>query len=238
MRRNSHVNSRRKMGRKIGKDFRGFVGIWKPRGPSSYDVIRELKHRVIEKKIGHAGTLDPKASGVIVVAVGREATTRIAEEVAKEKEYRASVRLGAKSSTDDGEGEKTFVSKRHPPLVDIRSALDSLVGITMQHPPAFSALKVKGMAAYARARRGERVELAARPALVKELELIAYRWPYLKFRIVTGPGVYIRAIARDIGEKLRVGGYLASLERTRVGEFTKKNAATLAIRYKTPKRIR
>ncbi len=221
----------------MNKDLRGIFAVWKPKGPSSYDIIRELKHRVTEKKIGHAGTLDPKASGILVIAVGREATKRIAEEVSKEKEYVASIRLGAESSTDDAEGIKRIThGAKHSGVNAVKEALLKFEGNIMQVPPVYSALKVQGKAAYARTRAGEKIKLEARPVVVKKIVLLSYRWPYLKVRVTTVPGVYIRSLARDIGKELGVGGYLAGLERTRVGEFTKKNALKLAIRYKTPKR--
>lgn len=219
------------------KDLKGIFAVWKPKGPSSYDIIRELKRRITEKKIGHAGTLDPKASGILVIAVGRDATKRIADEVSKEKEYAASIRLGAESSTDDAEGIKRVThGAKHPKMDIVRATLAKFVGTIMQVPPVYSALKVQGKTAYARTRAGEQVKLEPRAVIVKKIELVSYRWPYLKLKVVTGPGVYIRALARDIGKELGVGGYLAGLERTRVGEFTKKNAVKLAIRYKTPRR--
>lgn len=221
----------------MNKDLKGIFAVWKPKGPSSYDIIRELKRRVTEKKIGHAGTLDPRASGILVIAVGRDATKRIAEEVSKEKEYLASVRLGAESSTDDAEGLKRVThGAKHPKMSAVREGLKKFEGNIMQVPPVYSALKIQGKAAYARTRAGEQIKMEARPVFVKKIEFISYRWPYLKLRVVTGPGVYIRSLARDIGKELGVGGYLAGLERSRIGEFTKKNALKLTIRYKTPKR--
>lgn len=106
----------------IKNNLKGIFGVWKPKGPSSYDVIREIKKRTTEKRIGHAGTLDPRASGVLVIAVGREATKKIADEVAKEKEYLATIRLGAESTTDDGEGMKTLVpTAKRPTLQAVES---------------------------------------------------------------------------------------------------------------------
>lgn len=221
----------------IKDNLKGIFGVWKPKGPSSYDVIREIKKHTTEKRIGHAGTLDPRASGVLVIAVGREATKKIAEEVAKEKEYLATIRLGAESTTDDGEGMKTAVpTAKRPTLQTIKNALNEFEGELMQVPPVYSALKVKGKTAYERTRAGEKVELAARKVLVKEIEPVSFKWPYLKIRVVTGPGVYIRSLARDIGRMLKTGGYLSALERTRVGDFTKKDAVRLDIRYNTPKK--
>lgn len=217
------------------QDFKGIFGVWKPKGPSSYDVIREIKQRTTEKRIGHAGTLDPRASGVLVIAVGRDATKKIADEVAKEKEYITSIRLGAESTTDDGEGVKTEVRPvKRPSLETVKKVLKEFEGELMQIPPVYSALKVQGKTAYERTRAGEKIELPARKVLVKNIEFISFRWPYLKIRVTTGPGVYIRSLARDIGRKLKTGGYMSSLERTRVGDFSKKDALKLTIRYHTP----
>lgn len=200
-------------------------------------MIREIKQRTTEKRIGHAGTLDPRASGVLVIAVGREATKKIAEEVAKEKEYITSIRLGAESTTDDSEGVKTEVRPiKHPTLNAIKGALKEFEGEIMQVPPVYSALKVRGKTAYERTRAGEKIELAARKVLVKKIEFISFKWPYLKIRVITGPGVYIRSLARDIGKILKTGGYMSSLERTRVGDFSKRDARKLDIRYHTPKK--
>ena len=221
----------------VEKELKGIFGVWKPKGPSSYDVIREIKKRTTEKRIGHAGTLDPRASGVLVIAVGREATKKIADEVAKEKEYITSIRLGAESTTDDGEGVKTEVRPiKKPSLGWIKKVLKEFEGEIMQVPPVYSALKVQGKTAYERTRAGEKIELAARKVLIKNIGFISFKWPYLKIRVTTGPGVYIRSLARDIGRRLKTGGYMSSLERTRVGDFSKKDAWKLAIRYNTPKK--
>lgn len=200
--------------------------VYKPKGPTSYDIVRQIKKVIGKKeKIGHAGTLDPLASGVLVIAIGREATKKISETVRKEKEYIAKIKLGETSVTDDEEGEKTaweFSDK--PSKEDIEKILMEFTGEIMQTPPIYSAIKVKGDEAYKLARKGKEVKLEPRKALVKEIEIISYEWPYLILRVTTGPGVYIRSLARDIGEKLDVGGYLADLERTRVGDFTKEGA--------------
>lgn len=218
-------------------ELKGIFGVWKPKGPSSYDVIREIKKRITEKKIGHAGTLDPKASGVLVIAVGRDATKKIGEEVAKEKEYEATIRLGKESSTDDSEGIKTEVHPiKRPSQERIRETLKEFEGEIMQVPPVYSAIKVSGERAYERTRAGEKIELEARKVLVKKIELVSFRWPYLKIRVVTGPGVYIRSLARDIGRRLNVGGYLSALMRTRVGNFTKKDALVIPVSFHTPRK--
>lgn len=202
--------------------------VYKPSGPTSHDVINEIRKITGIKKIGHAGTLDPLASGVLVIGVGREATKRLAGVVKDEKEYLATVRLGMESATDDEEGKKTFYKiNQKPTLADIKKIINNFEGEITQIPPVFSAVKVKGKEAYKRARKGEEITLKERVVSVKKIEILDYRWPDLKLRVVTGPGVYIRALARDVGRELKTGGYLAALERIRVGDFTKNK--TIAI---------
>lgn len=192
----------------------------KPVGPTSHDIMYRIKRRFRGEKVGHAGTLDPLASGVLVVGVGRSATKLLHTELFNEKEYRAEVTLGQSSSTDDAEGEKKdWPVTEAPSRQNIVAALKKFVGTINQVPPAFSAVKKSGIPAYKLARRGQAPELVARPAVVKELELIDYSWPTLTLRVVTGRGVYIRSLARDIGAALGVGGYISKLERTRVGDF-------------------
>lgn len=205
----------------------GIFPIYKPKGISSFKVIAILRRLTGIKKIGHAGTLDPLASGVLVVAVGRQATKQLDQIVAKEKEYRAVIRLGMTSTTDDEEGEKTIIAvDKEPALEMVKDAVATFVGHIEQVPSTFSAIKVAGRRAYDLARKGEIVELKSRPAHIKEIEILDYNWPILTLCVVTGPGVYIRALARDLGAKLGVGGYIAELERTRVGEYTLKEAKT------------
>jgi len=219
--------------------------VYKPKGMTSHDVVDLLRRKLGERRIGHAGTLDPLARGVLVVGVGRSATKILASVVAKDKEYIAVIRLGMESTTDDEEGEKTIVIKsQNSKLNDqilprsgillreisakrIQDMLREFIGVIMQVPPVYSAVKVRGKEAYKRTRKGESVQLAPRRVLVKDIEIIKYRWPLLTLCIVTGPGVYIRSLARDIGQKLGCGGYLTDLERTRVGEFTKEHARDL-----------
>ena len=206
----------------------GIIAIYKPKGPTSNDVLGQIKRKLKIKKVGHAGTLDPLASGVLVVGIGREATKRLSEEVKKEKEYIADIKLGFTSATDDEEGEKQEVSRAEiKDMAVIKQAIAKFQGEIMQVPPIYSAIKIKGQEAYKLARKGQEVRMLPRPALIKEIEIIEYKWPYLRLRVVTGPGVYIRSLARDIGQELGAGGYLAGLERTRVGDFTKEQALTL-----------
>lgn len=202
--------------------------VYKPKGPTSHDIVDKVRKLTGEKTVGHAGTLDPLASGILVVGVGREATKRLHEAVGAEKEYIADIIFGAESTTDDAEGEKTpIVSTAEPSEAQIKAALQNFKGEIMQLPPQYSALKVGGKTAYSLARKGKVAPLEPRKVLIKEIEILEYRWPHLKIRVITGPGVYIRALARDLGRTLKVGGYLSDLERTRVGEFTKENCFSI-----------
>ncbi|MFH2136834.1 MAG: tRNA pseudouridine(55) synthase TruB [Patescibacteria group bacterium] len=207
------------------KKLKGIVAIYKPKGPTSFDIIYKLRQITGIKKIGHAGTLDPLASGVLVIGIGREATRKLNEAVESEKEYLATVRFGAESTTDDMAGEKNIkkVSGK-PTRKEVKKALEKFCGKIMQLPPNFSAIKIGGVRAYRMARRGEIPKLKKRPVEVREIKIIKYKWPDLKIKIVSGKGFYVRSLARDLGKKLKVGGYLAALERTRVGRFKKSDA--------------
>ena len=201
--------------------LRGLHAVYKPVGPTSHDMIYRLRRLTGEQTIGHAGTLDPFASGVLVVGIGRAATKLLATAVAKEKEYVATVDLSATSTTDDVEGEKTLVqAARIPTAADVRQALTAFVGDIMQVPPVYSAIKKGGVKAYEKARKGQAVAMEPRQVHVEAIKLLSYEWPQVRLRIVTGPGVYIRAIGRDLGRVLGTGGFLSALERTRIGEWT------------------
>jgi tRNA pseudouridine55 synthase len=203
------------------------IAVNKPKGPSSFAMVAKARKIYGVKKIGHAGTLDPLASGVLVLAVGREDTKKISEIVGKEKEYVTEITLGETSTTDDGEGERVVVSNLKPKISEIKKILKKFTGEIMQVPPIFSAIKVAGKRAYKSARAGEKIELKARPVLIKEIELLGYDYPLLKIRVVCGSGTYIRSLARDIGAELKVGAYMSGLVRTRVGEFRIEEAIEL-----------
>lgn len=203
----------------------GIIAVWKPKGPTSHDIVDTVRRATGERRVGHAGTLDPLAEGILVIGIGKEATTSLSQEVAKEKEYVAKVRLGAMSTTEDDEGEKKEVLPESIPTEgEVKKILQSFIGKIDQIPPAYSALKIKGTPAYKLARKGKVPEMKSREVEIKEIELLGYEWPNLSIRVVTGPGVYIRSLARDIGFKLGTAGYLSGLIRTRVGEFTKEKA--------------
>jgi tRNA pseudouridine55 synthase len=207
----------------------GIMVIYKDEGFSSHDVVNAVRRYTGQRRVGHAGTLDPCAKGVIVVGVGRTVTRTLATIVGKEKEYVVRIKLGWRSTSDDLEGQKTQVPVSQIPSEDqVRQALKIFEGTIDQIPPIFSALKVRGRRAYKAARAHDPLELAARPVEAKQIELLRYVWPFADLRLVTGPGFYVRSLARDVGEKLGTGAYVDTLERTRVGTYTKENAVRLS----------
>ena len=201
------------------------INVYKPKGPTSRQVLNQIGRSTGVKKIGHAGTLDPLAEGVLVVALGREATKKLGDTVKKEKCYEAEITLGAYSETDDAEGPITVKYNCNlPPADTIKTILESFIGQHEQTPPIFSAVKIKGIRAYKLARRGRRRQLKARVIKIKKIKLISYHWPMIKIKITTGPGVYVRSLARDLGEKLGTGAYLSGLKRVRVGQYKIEDA--------------
>lgn len=198
----------------------GFLVINKPQGWTSFDVVAKVRNKFKAKKVGHTGTLDPMATGVLVLCLGK--ATKLAQELTGlDKEYVAEITLGATSNTDDAEGEVVKNEDAQAISIDrVQEALKAFEGEILQMPPQFSAKKVKGRRAYALARKGETVELKAVQVKINTIEILSYEWPILKLRIDCSKGTYIRSIARDLGQELNVGGYLSALERTKVGSFT------------------
>jgi len=211
----------------MSKNIDGIYAFWKPKGISSNGFLNCIRKACGIRKVGHSGTLDPLAEGILVVGIGK-GTKKLAEQKGSEKEYEAVVRLGVLSSTDDEEGEKEeYKFSKRPEKNDVIDALDSFMGIIDQIPPVYSAIKVKGKEAYKRVRKGEKIKMEPRKAEIKSVKLLSYEWPFVSFNVVTGPGVYIRSIARDLGEKLGTGGYLSSLKRIRVANFSIKEAVSI-----------
>ncbi|MCD6550355.1 tRNA pseudouridine(55) synthase TruB [bacterium] len=206
----------------------GIFPVYKEKGKTSFEVVREIRRITGEKKVGHAGTLDPLAKGILVIGVGRTATKNLSLFVSEEKEYIAKIKLGWRSTTDDREGKKEKVQvKKIPSRKDILETLKLFIGYIYQKPPQFSAKKVSGIRAYQIARAGKQVQLSSQKVYIKRIDLIKYSWPYVVLRIICGPGTYIRSLARDIGEKLGTGAYVYDLERTRIGNFDKKSALSI-----------
>lgn len=207
------------------------ISVYKPKGITSYDVIRKLKSDYPGEKIGHGGTLDPLAEGVLIVGIGREGTRQL-QTVLKgtNKTYEACIELGKTSQTDDAEGP--IVKLEHPYDIptrqDIQNILSTFEGEISQTPPRYSAVKIDGIPAYKRARRGEQFELKPKKINIESITLLEYDFPFLTIEVVSGSGVYIRSLARDIGIKLQTGAYILSLIRTAVGSFTQNDAIILS----------
>lgn len=202
------------------------IGIDKPLGWTSFDAVKRVRGAIQRRlhlkkfKVGHAGTLDPLATGVLIVCTGR-ATRMIETLQSGDKEYVATVRLGATTPSFDLE---TKIDKEYPwqhiTKERILEVIPSFTGKIMQVPPVFSAVKIDGKRAYNLARKGKEVELKAKPLEIKEMELLKCDLPEIELRIVCSKGTYIRAIARDLGEALGSGAHLTALRRTRVGNIS------------------
>ena len=200
----------------------------KPVGPTSHDVVQRVRRALKTRAAGHTGTLDPFASGLLVVLVGR--ATRLARFVeGQPKRYLATARLGMQTATDDLTGEviARFPHPESVPEVRLREELATFLGQHPQRPPAFSAKRVAGERSYRRARRGELMELAEVPVTVHDIELVEYRPPDLCFRAVVSPGTYVRALARDLGNQLGVGAHLTALRREAIGSLVVEDAVPL-----------
>jgi tRNA pseudouridine55 synthase len=210
----------------------GLIIVDKPGGMTSHDVVSKVRRIARTRRVGHAGTLDPMATGVLVLGVER-ATKLLNHLVLTDKTYAGTIRLGAATTTDDAEGETLSMadaSALH--LAEIEAAIIPLTGDIMQRPSSVSAIKVDGERAYARVRAGESVELDERPVTVSRFEITAaprIDGTFCDIEVVVdcSSGTYIRALARDLGESLGVGGHLTALRRTRVGPFTLDQALTL-----------
>lgn len=206
----------------------GIINLDKSTGLSSARLVSRVK-RLLPRgiKIGHAGTLDPFATGVLLLLVGK--ATRSCERLMGERKgYVATIKLGAQTSTDDPEAAEELVEVARPPdEAEVLEAAGRFVGAIPQRPPAFSAMKIEGQRAYKLARRGDAVDIPPRTVMVYSLDILEYAWPLVRARVECGRGTYIRAIARDLGDALGVGGYLTELRRTFVGRFTVADAVTL-----------
>ena len=206
------------MARKKGREIHGWLIVDKPAGIGSTDVVSKVRWALDAKKAGHAGTLDPDATGVLAVALG-EATKTVPILTDALKAYDFTVNWGAETSTDDASGEILKSAENRPSADAIRAALAAYIGEIMQVPPNVSAVKVDGARAYDLAREGEVVELAARPLWVESLELLGTTSDTADLRMVCGKGGYVRAIARDLGRDLGCLGHVARLRRIWSGPF-------------------
>jgi tRNA pseudouridine55 synthase len=217
----------------------GLLVVDKPAGLTSHDVVARVRRLLHTKAVGHAGTLDPMATGVLVLGVGR-ATKLLGHLALHDKAYRGTIRLGITTSTDDAQGELVSVTDASTvPEADIRRAMSALTGPIRQVPSTVSAIKIGGQRAYRMARRGGNPTLPARQVTVSRFDLLALRRGEsvidLDVAVECSTGTYVRALARDLGQALGVGGHLAALRRTRVGPFRLDQAQTLEQLATTPR---
>lgn len=212
----------------------GFFLINKPAGMTSHDVVDYLRRVTGEKRIGHAGTLDPIAEGLMIVAVGREYTKQLDNFLKLDKTYLATATLGSQSTTFDSEGELTPVSKEVPSAEAVQGAISAMVGKQSQMPPDFSAKKINGKKAYELAREGKAVVLEPKAVEIYDAKLIRYKYPIVEFEVRVSSGTYIRTLINDLGLVFKTGAYMSGLVRTAIDEFLLQNAIELD-KIKTPK---
>lgn len=199
----------------------------KPLHWTSFDVVRKMRSLLQIKKIGHAGTLDPLASGLLIVCTGKF-TRKINEYMAREKEYTGTITLGAVTPTYDLESLPDQPKEyRHLSSELIYATTSSFTGTIQQYPPIFSAIKKDGVALYELARRGVEVNPEPRQITIHQFEITAIELPVVTFKVVCSTGTYIRSLANDFGALLGCGGYLSSLRRTKIGEFTTEDSMTM-----------
>ena len=205
----------------------GIVNIYKEKGYTSHDVVAVLRKVVGQKKIGHTGTLDPDATGVLPVCLGR--ATKVCEHLTDhDKTYEALLLLGKTTDTQDISGE--VLEEKDPAHLteeEVRSCIESFIGEYDQVPPMYSALKVNGKKLYELAREGKTVERKSRRVQIHGIRIVEMNLPHVRMEVDCSKGTYIRTLCHDIGEKLRVGGCMEELERTKVGRFLKEDAVTL-----------
>lgn len=207
--------------------YNGIINIYKEKGFTSHDVVAKMRGICKQKKIGHTGTLDPDAVGVLPVCLG--SGTKLCDMLTdKDKEYVAELLLGKETDTQDVTGQVLKESPVNCTEEDVRRVIMSFVGDYMQIPPMYSALKVDGKKLYELARAGKEVERAARPVKILDIEILEMNLPVVKMRVECSKGTYIRTLCHDIGQKLSCGGTMQSLERTKVGIFKEEDAITLA----------
>lgn len=198
--------------------FDGLLLVDKPEGLSSFDIIRRLRQITGFKKIGHAGTLDPLATGLMLMLFG-PACKKASEFSGMDKVYDAEIMLGANSSTGDREGVKHSISNRLPFRSEIDVAVGQFIGKITQTPSQYSAIKINGTEAYKLARAGKTVEMPSRQVTVHSIDIRSYNYPILKITARVSSGTYVRSLAEDIGAELETGGYLNALRRTSVGRY-------------------
>lgn len=229
--------------------MQGLLLVDKPSGWTSFDVVNYVRRIVATAegkkpkncKVGHTGTLDPLATGLLVLLIGKEYTRKAGELSKQDKTYEVTMKLGQTSTTGDEEGEKTVVSEVVPSHEAVQAALEAFQGQIMQVPPAYSAVKVNGQRAYKLAREGKAVELEARPVTIYSNALTNYSYPSVQFTSHVSSGTYIRTLVEDLGNQLTTGAYMSGLRRTAIANYVVSDAClpdelsvdTLAARLQT-----
>jgi tRNA pseudouridine55 synthase len=214
--------------KKKGRPVHGWISVDKPAGMTAATVVARVKRALDAQKVGHAGTLDPLATGILPIALG-EATKTASFAVDGAKIYTFEATWGAATNTDDREGEVIATHPHRPDADAIRRALPAFTGVIRQTPPAYSAIKVKGQRAYALARQGEEVDLAAREVTVKRFALTGVPDPdHARFEVACGKGTYIRSLVRDLAQALGTVGHISELRRIKCGVFSENGAISLA----------
>ena len=212
-------------------DFDRIILVDKPTGISSFGVVARVRRYLTKQaghkiKVGHCGTLDPFATGLLILVSGKN-TKRAGEFSGLDKEYEATIYLGARSSTGDPEGEIEQVSDRQPSLSEIKKVISEFVGKVTQTPPVFSAIKINGRRAYQLARQGREIDMPSRQVTIYDINIESYIYPYLIIKTKVSSGTYIRSLAQDIGEALGVGAYTTQLRRLSVGKYSVSEAKSL-----------
>lgn len=208
----------------------GFLLIDKPKGITSFDVIAKVRKLTGERRVGHAGTLDPLATGLLIVAVGRGATKHLQKFVGLDKEYEVTGKFGYVSDTYDADSKNIVALK--PDFKTDRYEIEKIIaanflGEIKQVPPAYSAIKIGGKRAYELARKGMAVSLGARLVKIEDFSVIRFDWPLVSFRIHCSSGTYVRSLIHDFGQKLGCGAYVVNLRRTKIGDFKLEDAQKL-----------
>jgi tRNA pseudouridine55 synthase len=226
LKRKEEKGKKKKITTRIMKE--GFVLINKPKGVTSFGVIARLRRITGIRKIGHCGTLDPLASGLMICAIGRSATKKIDSLIKKDKVYLAEIELGKISDTYDMEGElKEIKIKKEPSRNELELILKKFIGEIDQAPPIYSAKKIKGVRAYKLARMGMDVKLNKNKVKIYKIKLVSYKFPILKIKVSCGSGTYIRSLAHDIGKKTKTGAVLINLIRESIGKYSLKKSLEL-----------
>ena len=209
----------------------GIILIDKPSGMTSFGVVARVRRILTVRngkktKVGHTGTLDPFATGLMILTVGKECKN--AMNYSKlDKSYRTKIKLGFNSTTGDTEGEITSVSNKIPTKEEVQQVLNDFTGKIEQTPPKFSAIKINGQRAYKLAREGKEVEMPKRQVEIYKIELLSYKYPYIEIKVSVSSGTYIRTLAEDVGTKLKTGAYCEELRRLSIDKWTLSEATTL-----------